>query len=113
VDVSIIIENFRATVLEDVSRRIASSQRELTSKTANKLFDAFKDRPAGLTRNEFVRVMTFGNRTAEQVKEELAQIEAEVGTLDVPLAMLLAQRIAKADLGEADRLAREAGGLIN
>ena len=112
VDVSTIIENFRATVLEDISRRVASSQRKFTSRTANNLVVAFKYRPE-LLRNEFVRVMTFGNRNADQVKQELAQIEAEAGTLQVPMAMLLAQRIAKADVAEADRLAREAGRLLD
>jgi hypothetical protein len=98
--------------LEDISRRIASSQREFTSRTAKKLLDAFKGKPE-LLRNEFVRVMTFGNRTAEQVKEELARIEAEARALKVSPAVLLAQRIAKADVGEADRLAREADRLLN
>jgi len=114
VDVSTVIENFRATVLEDISRRAASSQREFTSRTANRLFDAFKGKPAEpALRNEFVRVMTFGDRNAGQVKEELAQISVEADTLQVPLAMLLAQRIAKADVGEAGRLAREAGRLLD
>jgi len=107
VDVSTIVENFRTTVLEDISRRAASSQRKFTSRTADRLFDAFRDKPAEL-RNEFVRVMTFGERDTAQVKAELAKIEEQADALKAPLEMLLAQRVAKADVEEADRLVRDA-----
>jgi hypothetical protein len=107
VDVSSFIENLRATVLEDISRRVASSRREETSKTADKLSAAFKDRPAQL-RGEFVRIMTFGNLETQEVQAQLTRIEQDADTLGVSSAMLLAQRIAKADVREANRLAWQA-----
>jgi hypothetical protein len=107
VDVGTIVENFRATVVDDISRQIASAQRKFAARTARQLVAVFKDRPAEL-RSELVRVMTFGGRDTAQVKTELTKIEEQAEILRVPLEMLLAQRLAQADLAEAARLVGDA-----
>ena len=103
VDVSKIMEDFRATVLEDVSRHAASAGRKFMLRTAESLFHAFQDNPEDL-RTQFINVMSFGGRNAAQVQADLARLEADVQALRVPAAMLLAQRIAQADVQEAQRL---------
>jgi hypothetical protein len=104
VDISKIMDDFRATVLEDISRQAGIAARKFAVRAAEELSAVFKDRPAEL-RNAFVNVMLFGGRDAQQVKADLTRIEQDARALGVPEEMLLGQKIAQADVGEAQRLA--------
>lgn len=107
VDFSRIMEDFRTTVLEDVSRQAAAEERKFARRTADRLFKAYRDSPDEL-RKEFVNVMSFGGRDAAQIQADLARIDEDVRTLKVEAVRVLAQRIAQADVREASRLAWKA-----
>lgn len=107
VDISKIMDDFRATVLEDISRQTAIAEQKFTRRTAEKLYRAFQGNPQDL-RNQFVNVMSFAGRAPAQLQADLSRLDQDAQTLGVPPAMLLAQRIAQADVREAYRLAMHA-----
>lgn len=107
VDVSKFMDDFRATVLQDISRQQAIAVQKDTRETAARLFAALRDRPAEL-HQAFVSVMAFGGRDTDEVRRELDQIGKDAATLDVPEALVLARKVAQTDLREATNLARRA-----
>jgi hypothetical protein len=103
VDVSKVVGDFRAAVLEGVSRQQARMTRETARLAAEKLEDVFKGKDEEL-RRAFVSVMSFAGRTPEQVHLDLVQIGEDADALEVEVVKLLAQRIAQTDVGVANNL---------
>jgi hypothetical protein len=103
VDVSKVISDFRAAVLQAISRQQAKAARDGARKAAEKLEVVFKNEEGEL-REAFIRVMSFAGRTSAEVQKDLQQIADDASALKIDPVKLLAQRIAQADASVARQL---------
>lgn len=105
VDVGAVLENFRKSVLSDISERLAQITRLRQQRCADKLRKHYENDAQAL-RDAYADVMSFGGRTLQQIGAELAALTAAAAANDLSVERELASRIAKTDLPRARELTK-------
>ncbi len=103
VDFGKLVEGFRSQVLADISRVSADQERQRALAVADRIYQKYKNEPDAL-RNEYAGVMAFGNRTVEQIGQELTELKEEADKANLSFERTLARRIAQVDIKRAQQL---------
>jgi predicted PurR-regulated permease PerM len=105
IDVGLLIESFRKTVLSDIGDRLVQSTRRTQQRCADRLFIKYQNNLQGL-RDAYANTMSFGGRTLPEIGQELANLEQQAAANNLSVEPELALRIAKADIQRAKELLR-------
>jgi hypothetical protein len=105
IDVSLLLESFRRTVLSDIGDRLAQNTRRSQQRCADRLVRKYQNNLQGL-RDAYASTMSFGERALGDIGQELTNLEQQAEANHLSIEPELALRIAKTDVQHAKELLR-------